>query len=113
MDAKILVKRLKVGDKVTIREDLNQFEGWADDHTYFGVNKGIISHEGQEATITEVRDLKISEDSEIQEVFLDVGGDYYSWSIEMFETINEKENPYKELVTDFNFKGYVPMELFD
>ena len=106
MDAKILVKRLKVGDKVTIREDLGKF--LEKDTTYCGVVDEMADLGGQEATITYVvSDIT----KEVQRFELNITD--YSWNIEMFETINGEENPYKDLITDEGFEGYVPMQLFD
>lgn len=112
---KILVKRLKVGDKVVIKKDLKEEIDTYE--TFSGVEKEMADLAGREATIERADDVSFLSieygGDEIQCFSLDIDETDYWWNINMFESINGEENPYKDIITDeFNSK-FVPMDLID
>ena len=70
--------RFRIGDKVTIREDLNM-----SDDVPFGLNSEMVTYAGKTATITDMEDE--CESDKWVRYRIDLDGDHWSWSSMMFE----------------------------
>ena len=70
--------RFRIGDKVTIREDLNM-----SDDVPFGLNHEMVTYAGKTATITDMEDE--CESDKLVRYRIDLDGGHWSWSSMMFE----------------------------